>query len=49
VPHLIAVIGVEEDHPQAACLNLDGPYEFDLNFEPSILQQQKHHSKLTTT
>jgi len=22
-------------HPQPACLNFDGPHEFDLNFEPS--------------
>jgi hypothetical protein len=51
VPHLVAVIGVEEEHPQHACLNFDGPHKFDLNFQPSDLQQQMHqdHSKLTTT
>jgi len=49
VPHVIAVIGVEEEHPQAACLNFDGPpHQFDLNFAPSDLQQQMH-GKLTTS
>ena len=42
VPHLVAAIGVEEVHPQPACLNFDGPHEFDLNFEPSDLQQHIH-------
>ena len=42
VPHLVAVIAAEEEHPQPACLNFDGPHEFDLNFEPSDLQQQMH-------
>ena len=40
--HQVAAIGVEEVHPQPACLNFDGPHEFDLNFEPSDLQQHMH-------
>jgi hypothetical protein len=47
VPHLVAEIGVEDEHPQPAYLNFDGAHEFDLNFAPSDLQQQMHqvHSK----
>jgi len=33
VTHQVAAIGVEEVHPQPACLNFDGPHEFDINFD----------------
>lgn len=51
VPHLVAEIGVHEEDPHAACLNFAGPHEFDLNCEPSDLQEhmQQVDSKLTTS